>query len=195
MWIMFIIGIVIAAISGLLFDTSVVNWRVLETIIILTGATGLVSAIGEARRMVASNEIVHLRSRTGSNLLVLKSIAPSYLSIVDLRIRSKSSNLEQYEAVRPWFEAVSRIALERDDDPAPVGFENPVYPENITDPEILALHSEISDAISRYEEALAEYNNTKKQLSRGALEEVVLWFSPFLLSVAIALSLFKALYQ
>lgn len=77
MWGLFVIGVVAAAISGQVIDLTSVNWRMVEVATIMTGATALVSAIGDVRRAIAGNELASRRPRVWSQVLVLQSIAPS----------------------------------------------------------------------------------------------------------------------
>lgn len=195
MWVLFVVGIVAAAGSGLVIDVSAVNWRIVEVVTILTGATALVSAIGDVRRAIAGNEMAIRRPRVWSHVLLLQSIAPTYLDIIDMRIKSKSSNLHQYEAVKPWFQQVSDSALKQADEPELLLPIQSSFPANIDDLEIVALHREVNDILDRHDKAVADFKLKKQRTGKGGLEEALVWLSPLLLTVAISLSLFKALYQ
>lgn len=195
MWGLFLIGIVAAAISGQVIDLTFVNWRIVEVATIMTGATALVSAIGDVRRAIAGSELASRRPRVWSQVLVLQSIAPRYLDIIDLRIRSGASNLHQYEAVRHWFQHVRDSALRQADEPKLLIPAQPPFPADIDDLEIVALHREVQDALDGHDKAVAEFVEKKKRTEKGGLEEALMWVSPLLLTVAISLSLFKALYQ
>lgn len=195
MWGLFVIGVFAAAISGQVIDLTAVNWRVLEIVTIMTGATALVSAIGDVRRAVASNELASRRPRVWSQVLVLQSIAPRYLDIIDLRIRSEVSNLPQYVAVRPWFQHASDSSLRQGDEPTLLRRAQPAFPAGIDDLEIVALQREVQNVLDGHDKAVADFEQKKQRTAKGGLEEALMWASPLLLTVAISLSLFKALYQ
>ena len=194
MWIMFFIGLVLAILSGQALNTNVINWRSVETIIVLTGATGIVATIAEARRIIPRNEIEYCKRRLYNSSNTLKKVAISYLKVVDFRIESNSSNLDQYTSTRPWIEKISDFFNSTSDFES-VKFSAPKFPEEIDDKEILQFKLSLENLIDNYENSYNEFINRDNKLSRNSLEELVLYFSPFLLSVAISLSLFKALYQ
>lgn len=196
MWLMFIVGVIIAVGAGKVVDPAQVPWRAVEVSSICFGSVAIIYAIAEWRRMRPANELPNLRNRVNSSLITLGSVAPTYLSIIRMRIENRASNVEQYVAALPWFERASQLAKVDDVvEPQSIVGQLPEFPTNLDDKEILALNSEINSILETYETSLEEYRLATSKLERTLAEELATFAMPLLITIAVSLSLFKALYQ
>lgn len=196
MWWLFVCGVLLAVAAGALIEPSQVPWRAVEVTAISFGSLAIVSAIAEWRRMSPRNKLPILKNRVSSSLVLLASVGPTYLSIVRMRIESRASNLKQYEAALPWFERAAELAkVDEAGEPASVLAQLPDFPGGLDDREVLALNSEIESILATHEKLLGEYRQAKDKLERTLAEELATFAMPLLITLAVSLSLFKALYQ
>jgi len=70
----------------------------------------------------------------------------------------------------------------------------PPIPDGVTDSYIRGLCEEVFTDIDNYAGLRAEALRVRQKLDKSGLEEALVVFGPFLVSAAIGLSLFKALY-
>lgn len=195
-WFLVLLSIVLPFSFGRMVDTSTVDWSNFEVVAICLGGIGIVSAIGEARRIGPANTIVYLRPRTLSSLEVIEIISPKYRDIFELRTTQPVSSKEQYAAMVPWSARLVQLAKpESDGEPPPVRSKLPPLPQGITDPEILVMTEELLDAVQRYEDSRAIYTATKAKLDRTPIEEFGILIAPYLICAAIACSLLSVLHR
>jgi len=185
MWAFFFFGVFVAVLVGQLVDLQSVPWRGVEVTSISAGSLAIVSAISEWRRLTLGNQVPHLKCRVSTARITLHSVATSYLSIVRFRIERRSSNLLQYQNTLPWFERLVELAMADDGaEPESIMSRSARFPENIDDKEILSLKAELCSLIDAHDEALSEYR-----------EQRAIFVMPILVTVAVSLALFKAIYQ
>lgn len=196
MWIFFLALMFIAAIGGKIVSPDCINWRAIDIATTMLGSIAIITAIAEWRRLMPANKIQSLQNRVATHLMTLSFVSSRHLSIVRFRIENKQSNLQQYIATAPWFEAVVEFARENSISNEKHSISSlPQFSENIDDPEISELKTEIDSALDGYQSCLEEFRNTKKQLERTSLEDIGIFLMPTLISLAVSLSLFKAIYQ
>ena len=196
MWLLFAFGVVLAVGAGAVVDPVQVPWRAVEVGAVSFGSVAIVSAIAEWRRMRPTNELSSLRSRVNSSLITLGSVAPTYLTIVRMRIENQASNLDQYIAALPWFErAVELAKVDEVIEPSSIVAQLPTFPGELEDKEILALNSEINSILETHERMLGKYRLAASKLEKTLAEELTTFAMPILITLAVSLSLFKALYQ
>ena len=196
MWLLFTLGVVLAVSAGAIVDPVQVSWRVVEVSAISFGSVAIISAIAEWRRMRPTNELPSLRNRVNSSLITLGSVAPTYLSIVRMRIENQASNVEQYTAALPWFERAAELAkVDEVIEPSSIVAQLPEFPGELDDKEILALNAEINSILETHERMLGKYRIATRKLERTLAEELATFAMPLLITFAVSLSLFKALYQ
>lgn len=146
--------------------------------------------------MQARNQIGHLRRSVFTALITLNSVAQNYLYIVRFRISNASSNLDQYKVTLPWFERVAELAkVDETIEPESILAQSHDFPTEIDDKEIMILREELISIIARHEDALDAYRQQNAKMENTAIEEVLIFFMPYLATLAVSLALFKALYQ
>jgi len=196
MWIFFLLSIAAAALAGQLIDVQQVPWRAVEVASILAGSLAIVAAVSEWRKLLSGNQAPHLKRRVCTARITLHSVSSTYLSIVRFRIENEASNMAEYREVLPWFERLAELATSDDGaEPESILSQNLSFPTQISDREIQDLYSELDSLVNSHEQALTEYRHHQKNLGPSLIDELVIFAMPYLISVAVSLALFKAIYQ
>ena len=194
MWLTLLFGIVISVILGGLLEPSLINWKSIEIIIILTGSLAVITTVAEAKRLPLSNSLTHKKPHLASRLSVTKSLSKTYVEIIEFRIKNNSSNLQEYKSCLHWFQKAFEVSnILENAEPKTIKQSMPDFPSGITDREIILLKSEIIDSLDCYENTLKDYKEIISKLERTPAEDFAVSLAPFTLTVAISLALFRAI--
>lgn len=195
-----------AAIGGAFFIGGVlpleaVNWRALEVTSLLIGAVGFFPLIGDAQRLVPTNQLEWMKPRTYSWLDTMLFVSQRYVALINGRIAHASAQspqpawLPHYQNALPWFEAGLDLAKrDRSQEPVSINDHLDKFPAGVVDPELSLLKDDISKIVKNYGDALKQYGSVKEAASVGAVEEGMVFLSPYIIAVAFGLSLFAALH-
>lgn len=195
-WILVVLSIFLPFVLGRIIDPISIDWSKFEVAAICLGGIGIVSAVGEARRVIPGNKIVYLRPRVLSWLRTIEINAPKYRDIFERRATQAISNRDQYASMVPWCARLVQLAKSSEEgEPPSIRSRLPPLPDSIDDSEITVMIRELSDAIDDYEKARATYEANKLLLERTGIEEFGILIAPYLICAAIACSLLSSLYR
>ena len=104
---------------------------------------------------------------------------------------------QQHDLACPWAKKVAEQIEGLDESVLPELADDfpEALPGGVTDEYIRNLVSELEDPKSRYENMRQSYVEMKKRLEPNSFEQFFIVSAPYLVAVALALAVFKALYQ
>ena len=188
---------------GQLFDTTSSNFRSVEILALLFGGAGFFGIAGEAARVYPRSRLQYIRSNAEGCLSVLKFTANVLPKAICMKLdpldyvgNSTENSQREHDAACAWAKAEAAKITVLKTDALPIYQRANVepLPAEIEDEYIRTIYNELLESVDDYHEANEIYIHSKKLMNPSLVETLFSLLSPFLVSIAIGLALYKALY-
>ena len=192
--ILFLLFVSIACIVGFSVPEDYIRWRLIDISTVVLGSIGIISSVGEARRVIIENSTEMLGKGPGSWLRTITSVRNSYREICEMRIRQGQSpeGKEEYAKFQNWLS----------DLPSYINSEHTNLndwlqscPKDIQDRELHDFKHHLTEIAAKYGLSRDSYEQEKAGLKRTPIEQLVLITAPFLISLSLSLAFFSATFK
>lgn len=200
-WVILVLVLTIPWAVGCFYDFNGFNWKRLEIISVILGSIGIFGVIGEAQRIVPKNKLLYMKPRVNSVLELLQSLTSTHSRIISMRIENheKGRNLcehfQDYKYGLTWYDGlINTLEMQEDKFPSiEEHFSN--FRNDLKELEVNSMVAELRKTASRYTKVKHDYEVLKIRSERSDWEIFTVFVSPLFISIAIGLSLTKAIYS
>lgn len=199
----FFVLILVSVVAGVALNAHAVHILYVDIGIIFFGGIGFFTALFEASKMLPRGELTHEENKLRNQLFFLKTMA-GYKKNEICRTFTKGpmsppsfeEDQRQHNIACEWASPII-AKIERLSDEHPPEIKSEFYsepPSDVNEKWVSNDCAELIQHIERYKSVYARVAKKRIQSSTHPVEEILVFFLPLLASVAISLSLFKAIY-
>ena len=197
------VSMAIAVVLGQYFGVAWVNWHYVDVATVIFGGVGFFTVAGESYRLTPTNELqTHERRlengfrhvRLMAELLrgqICRTFQKTQYSPPDL-----DRSQHQHDLACPWANDLYAKIEQMEAGSLPFFGPDlvPDLPAEVTDEYIIEIRDRFCAQAKAYADHRSFVMDFRKKLERPFVEQVFIFVSPYFVSVAIGLALFKALY-
>jgi len=195
-WVCFFALVIGPLIFGKMIQFTSSNWKIVEFVTILVGAIGIVPLIIDANKIESRNRLPIILQQTKSWIPVISYSVKVDATIIDDRLKRHELegnlvNHAEYILMKDWYLEL-RNQLKSDELPDLTEYLK-IDALKLRNAELINFEKDIKGSIKKYQDGREKYQNIKSKV--GPLDDILIFFLPLFISLAIGLSLMKVLYQ
>ena len=181
-----------------------VDWNLVDVLLVIFGGAAFFAVTYEAAHFIPANQLPYKESRAESLLWTIQYVARKLPNTVCIKFvsgpfspDSLEEDQKQHDMACPWAKETAEkiLALNLSDLPELNESMIDSLPSEVTDNYIVGIRDDFCQDVKAYQSAREDAARLKRKLNRTILEDFFVLLSPFFVSAAIGLSLFKALYE